>query len=128
MTIFGVTFLIIFSPLSFSPVGEMQVTPLLYCSCGYSVAVLFLRLLRYCIVSAVTPLLYFLCRLLRHTRYRLRRIVSADGEAGPVVEVDDGIRTVGPHYAVAAIHLYPRKLCQPRGVAMQGGNVEGRMA
>ena len=28
MTIFGVTFLINISPLSFSPVGEMQVTPL----------------------------------------------------------------------------------------------------
>ena len=52
MTILGVTFLIIFSPLSFSPVGEMQITPLLYCFCGYSVAVLFLRLFRYCFVSA----------------------------------------------------------------------------
>ena len=29
MTIVGVTSLIIFGPLSFSPVGEMQVTPLL---------------------------------------------------------------------------------------------------
>ena len=43
MTIFGVTSLIIFSPLSFSPVGEMQVTPLL--SFLY-------RLLRYCLSSA----------------------------------------------------------------------------
>ena len=30
MTMFGVTSLINFGPLSFSPVGEMQVTPLLY--------------------------------------------------------------------------------------------------
>ena len=39
MTIFGVTSLIIFSPLSFSPVGEMMVTPLLYFLCGYSAIV-----------------------------------------------------------------------------------------
>ena len=43
MTIFGVTSLIIFSPLSFSPVGEMMVTPLL--SFLY-------RSLRYCISYA----------------------------------------------------------------------------
>ena len=43
MTIFGVTPLINISPLSFSPVGEMQVTPLLY---------FLYRSLRYCISSA----------------------------------------------------------------------------
>ena len=51
MTIFGVTPLIIFGPLSFSPVGEMQ---------GYSVTVFPLRLLRYCLSSEVTPLLSYL--------------------------------------------------------------------
>ena len=50
-SIFGVTFLINIGPLSFSPVGEMQVTPLL--SFLY-------RLLRYCLSSEVTPLLSFL--------------------------------------------------------------------
>ena len=51
MTIFGVTPLINISPLSFSPVGEMQVTLLLY---------FLYRLLRYCLSSEVTPLLSFL--------------------------------------------------------------------
>ena len=39
MTIFGVTPLINISPLSFSPVGEMQVTPLLSFLCGHSAIV-----------------------------------------------------------------------------------------
>ena len=61
MTIFGVTSLIIFSPLSFSPVGEMKVTlllyflywSLLYCIfyAGHSVTVFSIQ---------VTPLLSFL--------------------------------------------------------------------
>ena len=51
MTIFGVTSLIIFSPLSFSPVGEMMVTPLLSFYAGHSVTVFSMQ---------VTPLLYFL--------------------------------------------------------------------
>ena len=50
-SIFGVTPLINIGPLSFSPVGEMQITPLL--SFLY-------RLLRYCLSSEVTPLLSFL--------------------------------------------------------------------
>ena len=106
---------------------------------GYSVTVFPLRLLRYGLSSAallaiaVCPsptgeVRWGLMTSLRYCRYCLCRIVSADGETGPVVEVDDGIRTVGPHYAVAAIRLYSRKLSQPRDVAMQSGNVEGRVA
>ena len=65
--------------------------------------------------------------LINKSGYSLSRLFAADGEAGPVVEVDNSVRSVAAHYTVASVDKNSRKMGELRGVSMQSLHIKFRM-
>ena len=65
--------------------------------------------------------------LINKSGYSLSRLFAADGEAGPVVEVDNSVRSVAAHYTVASVDKNSCKTGELCGVSMQPRHVESCM-